>query len=156
MTRKSMINQEELIRRTEEYVNQWRQGPLKLSYANRWNWNEEEKKAWKNAKANVYCRMRAENRSKTKAFWLEQMDNGTFNAFFKKYGLVVYCGNVRFANNAAPILTKYVKDIVLPALEKEMNIKGVALKKDYITGLTYDILNWEKAEIKEEVPENSN
>ena len=152
MTRKSMIDQDELIRRTEEYVNQWRQGPLKLSYANRWNWNEEEKKAWKSAKANVYCRMRAENKERCKTFWLEQMDNGCFKEFFKKYGLVIINGRVRFADYGSFILTSYLNNRVLPQLEKEMNIKGVKLKGKRASGMSSNLLNWEHAEvINEEV-----
>ena len=156
MTRKSMVDSNELIRRTEEEVNCWSH-TKKLYYKERNTWTDEEKVRWRNARSNVYARMRAENRDKTRNFWLQQMDNGTFKEFFKKYGLTIYGNRVRFANCGSSVLTAYLKNIVLPALEKEMNIKGVILKNsNYNTGMTNDLFNWEKAEIKEEVPENSN
>lgn len=143
-----LINKDELIRRTEEYLNQWKGNtPLKYSEFN--TWGDIDKQRWKNAKATVYARMRSENREKMKDFWLKQMDNGSFQAFFHNCGLRICCGKVIFEDNAAPILTSYIKNVVLPKLEKEMNVKGVKLRSKRISGMTQDIFNWEHAEIKE-------
>lgn len=150
MTRKTLIDKSELDRRTEEYVNQWRPGPLKLEYKNRANWNEEEKKAWKNARANVYCRMRAENKERTRNFWLQMLGNNALKEFFKKYGLHVWYDRVQFVDCGSIILTHYLNDVVLPAFEKEVNIKGVKLKHKRTSGLTQDLFDWENAEVLNE------
>ena len=149
MTKQSLIDKDTLIRKTEEYVNQWSYNH-KLYYKDRKDWTEEEKQRWKNAKANVYYQLRQENKKRSKQFWLEQMDNGSFKEFFKRCGLMVYNSQVCFADCGSLILTHYINTQVLPRLEKEMNIKGVKLKHKRITGMTNDIFDWEHAEIANE------
>ena len=150
MKRKSIIDRNELDRRTEEYVNQHKPNVLKFFLRDRKNWTADQQDEWRNARSNMYYRMRKENKERTKDFWLEQMDNGIFEVFFKKYGLTTWAGNVSFIDNGSLILTKYLKDIVLPALKKEMNIKGVTLNHKRVSGLTVDLFNWENAEVLDE------
>ena len=145
MTHKPMIDSNELIKRTEEYMNQYRSN--KISYKDHKAWDDMTKAEWKSARSAVYCRMRAENRQRTQHFWLEQIDNGCFKEFFKKFGLRVWNSNVRFYDCGAPVLTQYLNNVVLPALEKEMNIKGVKLKGTRVSGMSSNLLNWEHAEI---------
>lgn len=149
MTRKTLVDKDILIARTEEYVNQWA-GNYKLLYKERAKWGEIDKQRWKNAKANVYHQLRQENKRRCKQFWLEQMDNGSFKEFFKKCGLMVWNGQVCFADCGSVILTHYINNQVLPRLEKEMNIKGVKVRHKRITGMTNDIFDWEQAEIANE------
>ena len=141
-----LVDNTELIKRTEEYVNRW-SGPFKLKYSERSKWTADEKQRWKNAKATVYASMRAENREKTKNFWLTQMNNGILNEFFKQCGLRICCGKVIFEDCGAPILTDYLERIVIPKLATEMNIKGVKLKTKRISGMSQDLFDWERAEI---------
>ena len=156
MTRKTLIDKSELDRRTEEYVNQWRHvKPLYIK--EKATWTEDEKHEWKNARSAVYCRMREENKERMKNFWLQMLGDNALKEFFKRYGLSVWCGRVHFFDGGSIILTKYLNDVVLPAFEKEVNIKGVKLKHKRTSGLTQDIFNWEKAEVlNSEVSENSN
>lgn len=148
MTRKSMIDSNELIKRTEKEVNCWSHNK-KIYYKERATWTDEEKVRWRNARSTVYARMRAENRDKTRNFWLKQMNNGLFEKFFEKYGLMIYGDRVRFAKCGSPILTSYLNEVVIPALEKEMGVSKVRLKSNYNTGMTNDLFNWELAEVKE-------
>lgn len=148
MTRKSLVDSNELIKRTEKEVNCWSHNK-KIYYKERDTWTDEEKLRWRNAKSTVYARMRAENRDKTRNFWLKQMNNGLFEKFFEKYGLMICGDRVRFAKCGSPVLTSYLNEIVLPALEKEMGVSKVRLKSNYNTGMTNDLFNWEHAEVKE-------
>lgn len=148
MTRKSLVDSNELIKRTEKEVNCWSH-TKKIYYKERDTWTDEEKLRWRNAKSTVYARMRAENRDKTRNFWLKQMNNGLFEKFFEKYGLMICGDRVRFAKCGSPVLTSYLNEIVLPALEKEMGVSKVRLKSNYNTGMTNDLFNWEHAEVKE-------
>lgn len=144
--RQTILNQDELNRRTEKEVNCYAYHK-KLYYKDRKTWTDEDKKRWRNARSNVYARMRAENRDKTRNFWLKQMNNGVFEKFFEKYGLMIYNGHVRFAKCGSPVLTTYLNEIVLPALEKEMSVKRVTLRSNYNTGMSNDLFNWEHAEV---------
>lgn len=144
--RQTILNQDELNRRTEKEVNCYAYYK-KLYYKDRKAWTDEDKKRWRNARSNVYARMRAENRDKTRNFWLKQMNNGVFEKFFEKYGLTIYNGHVKFAKYGSPVLTYYLNEIVLPALEKEMGVKGVRLKSNYLTSMSSDLFNWEHAEV---------
>ena len=155
MNNKTLVDCDELIRRTEEYINQIF-GVWKIKYSERATWTDMERKKWKDTKAVVYARMRAENREKNRHMWIDQLGQGCFKEFFKKYGLTVYQGQVRFLDCGAPILTSYLNNVVLPALENEMNIKGVKVNKKRLSGLSNDLFNWERAEIKEVQQENSN
>ena len=148
-----LVDTEELIRRTEEYLNS--NTIDKYYYHERKTWDEHKKLNWRNAKSNIYARMRAENQRRNRHIWIDQLGQGCFKEFFKKYGLTVYQGQVRFLDCGAPILTSYVNNVVLPAIEKEMNIKGVKLNRKRLSGLSNDLFNWERAEIKEVQPENS-
>ncbi len=149
-----LVDTEELIRRTEEYLN--RNTIDKYDYKEYKSWNDYMKANWKSTKANIYARMRAENKEKNRHMWIDQLGQGCFKEFFKKYGLTVYQGQVRFFDCGAPILTSYINNVVLPALENEMNIKGVKVNRKRLSGLSNDLFNWERAEIKEVPQENSN
>ena len=144
--RQTILNQDELNRRTEKEVNCYYHNK-KLYYKDRKTWTDEDKRRWRSARSNVYARMRAENRDKTREFWLKQMNNGLFEKFFAKYGLMVYGGRVKFAKCGSPVLTHYLNKVVLPALEKEMGVKNVKLRSNYNTGMTNDLFNWEHAEV---------
>lgn len=141
-----LVDNTELIKRTEEEVNRWSH-TKKLYYKERNTWTDEEKVRWRNARSNVYARMRAENKEKTKNFWLTQMNNGILNEFFKQCGLRICCGRVIFEDCGASILTDYLEQVVIPKLAEEMNIKGVKLKTKRISGMSQDLFDWERAEI---------
>lgn len=147
MTRKSLINKEELIKRTEEFL---KVGTIDTyNYSERNTWSDYMKAHWKSTYSMMYARMRAENKEKNRHMWIEQLGQGCFQEFFKKYGLRVYGNKVIFVDCGAPILTSYINNVVLPAIESEMNITGVKLNKKRISGMSQDIFDWEKAEVKE-------
>jgi len=149
MTKKTLLDTNELNRRTEDYVNRYLPGPLKMYYSDRAHWNAEQKDNWQRAKANVYAQMRAENKQKNKNFWLNTFNNGCIDEFLKKYGLRKYGNRVVFWDCGSFLFKQYLEAVVLPAFESELNIKGIKLKSKRITGLTQDLFDWEKAEIKE-------
>jgi len=149
MTKKSLIDKDTLIRETEEYVNQWA-GSYKLLYKERDKWGDLDKRRWKNAKAVVYARLRAQNKEKNKNFWIQTFNNGCIDEFLKKYGLRRYGNRIAFYDCGSFLFKQYLENVVLPAFESELNIKGVKLRTKRISGMSQDLFDWEKAEILDE------
>ena len=150
MARKSLIDKDELIHRTEQEMNASYGVHRKKVY--KWTehnqWTSEELETWKREKANMYCRMRNENKAKMARLFTKTFNNGYIEECLKKYGICLNSmSRAFFMDNAAPILKSYVESIVLPALEKECGIEGVKIRGKRITGNTYNILDWERAKI---------
>ena len=148
MTRKTLIDKNRLIRETEEYVNQWA-GNYKLLYKERAKWGEIDKQRWNNARSCVYARLRAQNKEKNKNFWINTFNNGCIDEFLKKYGLRKYGNRIVFYDCGSFLFKRYLEDVVLPAFESELGITGIKLKTKRVSGLSQDLFDWERAEIKE-------
>jgi len=148
MTKKTLVDSQQLIRATEEYVNQW-SGSYKLLYRERDKWGDTDKRRWKSAKAVVYSRLRAQNKEKNKNFWIHTFNNGCIDDFLKKYGLRRYGNRIVFYDCGSFLFKQYLESVVLPAFESELNITGVKLRTKRVSGMSQDLFDWEKAEIKE-------
>ena len=80
-------------------------------------------------------------------FFTQTCNNGALNIFLKKYGLrLTKDGRVMDNGLGTALYKNYLDNIVIPALEKELNIKDVKSHKKPTT-LSHNLLQWYKAEI---------
>ncbi len=149
--RKPLVTKEEIIKAMEE---EYKKYPG-FTWANRANWPERYHQLWKETRPTIYARLRRVNRERTSQFWTCTFNNGCLDAVLKKYGLTRWGNTIQFYQGGSVILTDYLNKIVIPALEKELNITGIKPARKRCSGYTKDLLNWENAEIKGGTKETS-
>ena len=138
----------------DQYVNNYH--PYKEDYETykdlpKSKWPENLKTLYRNIYSNCYNALRRESELEKRNFWITMAGDGNFNAELNKYGLKVrHNGSIDFIDMAKPILKRYLEEIVIPALEKTFQIKGIKVNRN-ISPMAYSsILNMEDVEIVNE------
>ena len=93
---------------------------------------------------------RVQKEKDMRKFFTQTCNNGALNIFLKKYGLRLTTDGhtlyTIFTYGVNETYKNYLDNIVMPALEKELNIKDVKSHKKPTT-LSHNLLQWYKAEI---------
>lgn len=90
---------------------------------------------------------RVQKEDRMRKFFTQTCNSGGLNALLKEYGLRITAdGSVRDDTASTVLFKNYLNDIVLPAIEKELGIKGIKVHKKP-TYNTLNLLQWYKAEI---------
>lgn len=121
-----------------------------LRYKDYKNFTEEQKNVWRYNYNYHYSLLRKERKHQMSKMFLQDFNTGYMQEFFNKYGLNVWNNQVRFTNCGSPILKSYLQTVVIPAMEKELNIKGVKIKNKHVSGMSSNLFDWDRAEIIED------
>lgn len=91
---------------------------------------------------------RRQKEQKMRHFFTQTCNTGGLNELLAKHGLRLYNdGTVRDRGCSMLLLKHYLEQVVLPAIEKELGITGIKLRKNP-SMLTQNLFEWYKAEIK--------
>lgn len=94
-----------------------------------------------------YYKKRVQKENKMRKFFTQTCNTGGLNELLRKHGLVMHAdGTVKDNGACSQLLKSYLNDIVLPAIEKELGIKGIKVH-DNPSPLTLNLFRWSKAEI---------
>ena len=114
-------------------------------------WPERLQNLYRNTYSNCYNALRKEVREEKQNFWVTMTGNGILKSTLNKYGLTIdRRGNIVFIGMAEGPLKFYLTVVVIPALEKAFNIKGIKLGKHISPMASNTILNLEDVEINKE------
>lgn len=90
---------------------------------------------------------RVQKERKMNKFFTKTCNSGGLNELLKRYGLELKPdGGIRDRGIVTTLFKNYLIEIVIPAIEKELGIKGVLPHRNP-THLTQNVLQWYKAEI---------
>ena len=153
MTRETLLDKKEYDRRVREDINSKTRWAMSsgFNYDDKKTWTENDKREIRNSKSNIYTQMRNELKNKCNKFWI---NNGNIKGFLNKFGLTVYNGNVRCYDSGALIIKFYLENVVLPAIEKEIGITNIKLKRR-CSALSNDLLDFTQAKIIETTVEEN-
>ena len=91
---------------------------------------------------------RCQKEEKMKHFFTYTCNNGGLQQVLAKHGLRLCGDGLVRDNGCSKILFKhYLENVVLPAIEKELGITGIKIRKNPSI-LTQNLFEWYKAEIK--------
>lgn len=93
---------------------------------------------------------RCREEEKMRHFFTETCNTGGLQEVLKKHGLRL-CGNGYIKDDGCvnKLFEQYLKDVVLPDIEKELGIIGIKVHKKP-SSLTSNLFKWYKTEIKQE------
>lgn len=152
MARETILNKNELKARTRaEFMSRtWKMGnPAALDFTNQNTWSTEWKHAYSITKAGVYAKMRAELKQKKAVFWTKLMDNGNIEVLLERHGIMLRNGHTRFKDNGMMMLKYYLENIVIPEIENEIGVYGIAPIKNR-SPYAHNILSFENAHLKQD------
>lgn len=90
---------------------------------------------------------RVQKEDKMRHFFTYTCNSGGLNELLKRYGLrMTPNGAVRDDTASSALFKEFLEKMVVPAIEKELGIKGVKVHKKP-THLTLNLFQWYKAEI---------
>lgn len=121
-----------------------------LRYKDYKKFTPNEKEVWRYNYNYNYSLLRKERKHQMSKMFLQDFNTGYMQEFFKKYGLSVWNNQVRFIACGEAVLKSYLQTVVIPAMEKELNIKGVRVRAKGVTGMSSDVFDWDRAEIVED------
>ena len=91
---------------------------------------------------------RRQKEQKMRHFFTQTCNTGGLNQVLAKHGLRLYSdGTVKDRGCVTILFKRYLEHVVLPAIEKELGITGIKLRKNP-SMLTQNLFEWYKAEIK--------
>lgn len=154
MTKETLLDKKQYDKRVaEEVASRHYYFSSNFNYEDKKTWTDNDKREVRNAKSLIYHQMRQELKTKHNKFWMDTMDTGNLKNLLNRFGLQVFRGNVRCADTGSYIIKAFLEQIVIPAIEKEIGITGIRLKKR-CSALSNSLLDFTFAEIKEEEPHN--
>ena len=98
-------------------------------------------------KLNPYQK-RVQQEERMRHLFTQTFNTGGLNEILQRYGLKMFGdGTVRDRGAVNKIFKDYLEQIVLPAIEKELGIKGIKIHPKPST-LTQNLFRWYKADIE--------
>ena len=94
-----------------------------------------------------YYQKRVQKENKMRKFFTQTCNTGGLNELLNRYGLVLHSnGVVRDKTASTKLFQQYLEEVVVPAIEKELGIKGIKVHPNP-SPLTQNLFKWYKAEI---------
>ena len=155
MAKEQLIPKDELDYQTKEYI---KDSCDKTTYdilfsTARKDWTKDQKELYKNARATIYARLRAELKRKSAKMWVETLTAGNLEPWLKNHGINVYksyySDDVYFGCKqlANQLVKHYIEKVIIPGLEKDLNITGVKMTRN-TTSDCQNCLDFSRAQIK--------
>lgn len=150
MTRKTILDKEEFERRFQERLKALKtHNPYMYDFVEkpRKEWDDEDKRNYRNTRSLLYCEMRRELLDKRNKLWAMDITRIGINEVLNSLGLKM-CndGRVRCINSGAPILKWFIEKIVLPQLKDKCGITGVKMRRN-ATPNCYNLLDFTQADM---------